>query len=273
MPKHGQREKVHTIIFSDLHVSSALFKAKVLREVLNGYEAEQFVGNGDIFDHANFNISMFTPFRSRMIGREGRPQRVPRSHLDFMEDVNGRAKRGCRVQYVPGNHDDQLWQVLACFLGASVCDEEYEWTYRGKKFLAIHGDQFDSFYHKYKWTSEIATRLYELMQLMGPHADWLCSLAKSRSKHYTRAIDYVAQGATLHASHRGVHHVFCGHTHHPEHRFLNEVHYYNSGSWTASGDHKRKDYCSLITIGPKGIRIHYFDNDAKEVKIDGPYPI
>lgn len=265
MPKDGQREQVDTIIFSDLHISGALCHAKAFRTALGHFVMRRIIANGDIFENSNFKSGILAPFPSRKLNEENRPHRLRRSHQDVLRDINDRVKHGCQVWWGTGNHDDDLWKVIAIFLGASVC-EEYEWMYQGKKFLAIHGDQFDSFYHRYRWTSEIATWIYGWIQNLGQRGRWLCAILKNRSKHYSRAIDHVAQGATLHALHREAQHVFCGHTHQAEYRFLNGVHYYNSGCWT-------QDPCSFITIGEKGIRIHYFDADGNETGLDGPYPI
>ncbi len=265
MERGHLKEAVHTLIFSDVHLGSSICEARALHRAIEKYEAEYIIGNGDLFNRSNFELSALTSVRSRVPNAIEHPHRLPRSHLKLLQDLNGRAKRDCRVIWVHGNHDDGIWQVLSCFIGASVY-EEYEWEYRGEKFLAIHGDQFDSFYHNNPIISEVATLVYEAIQRCGPRAQWICSLLKNRSKHYTRAIDFVAQGATAHAAHKGVQHVFCGHTHLAEHRFLNGVHYYNSGCWTARPS-------SFITIGEKGIRIHYFDNEGNELHIDGPYPL
>lgn len=265
MPKHGRREEVNTIIISDFHIGGKLLYDKVLRKALSRFKAKRYVLNGDAFDGSNFDRGHL-PYASRPLGGTPRPPSLPHGHQKILKLFQRQRKRGYQVIDVTGNHDQGILQVIALIRREETICEEYEWEYQGKKFLAIHGDQFDLFYHKYKWTSEIATRIYEMIQSWGPQMRWFCAFVKGRSKHYTNAIDYVAQGATVHAAHRGVDHVFCGHTHHAEYRELNEVHYYNSGCWT-------QDPCSLITIGEKGIRIHYFNAQGEEIKIDGPYPI
>ena len=266
MVKEKERERVHALIFSDTHLLSKLLNAKAFREAFDRFEAEVIIGNGDVVDRSDLGSSGFWPAPSRSLGTAEEVDRLPRSQLGMFEDINGRAKHGVKICWVKGNHDHVVWRFLAALIGGQVF-EEYVWEYRGKRFLAIHGDQFDTFYHKYPLLSEIATRIYEKFQCLGSYARWVCARLKRGAKRYTSAYDYVAQGATLYAAHKGIDHVFCGHTHHAEHRLLNGVQYYNSGCWTDDGQYV------FITIGDLGIRIHHFDKEGNETGIDGPYPV
>ena len=265
MPNDISRESVHTIIFSDTHVGSPLFHAKALRAALSRYDAEQIIANGDFFDDSNLKRGRNSKEGRRLGETDVRPHRIPRSHLNLLEDVNDRAKDGCNNIWITGNHDDDLGRVFAYFLGAQVA-EEYSWEYKGKRFLAIHGDQFDIFFHKYRNLSAFAARMYHLIQKSGSFGRRVCAILKSRSKRYIRALDFVANGAIGYAAENNMRHVFCGHTHHAEHRSGNGVEYYNSGCWTS-------EPCSFITIGEKGIRIHYFNGEGEEIRIGGPFPI
>ncbi|MBI5004233.1 hypothetical protein HZC00_04015 [Candidatus Kaiserbacteria bacterium] len=219
---------------------------------------------GDCFDNSNFDLG-YLPYSSRQLYRGDRPHRLNKDEKALLKFFKKKEKQGCVVDRITGNHDEPIWRVISMFLERPAT-EECLTEIMGALCLEIHGDQFDAFYHKHKWTSEIATRAYEKLSYMGPRARWLCSMLKRRAKSYTRALDCVAQGATLHAAHLGARHVFCGHTHHGEHRELNGVHYYNYGCWT-------QEDCSLVTIGEKGIRIHHYYPDGTPTWIDGPYPI
>lgn len=265
MSHESPRERVHTIIFSDTHVGSPLFHAHALRVALGRFEAQQIIANGDFFDDSNLQRGRDSKAGRRLGETHVRPHRIPREHLTLLEDVNDRAKDGCNNIWITGNHDDDLGRVFAYFLGAQVA-EEYSWEYAGKRFHAIHGDQFDIFFHKYRKLSAFAARMYHLIQKSGTFGRSLCAVLKSRSKRYIRALDFVASGAMEYAAEIKMQYIFCGHTHHAEHRSQNGVHYFNSGSWTS-------EPCSFITIGEKGIRIHYFDKEGNEVRIDGPFPI
>jgi hypothetical protein len=57
--------------------------------------------------------------------------------------------------------------------------------------------------------------------------------------------------------------IFCGHTHHAEHKRFGEVEYYNSGTMQAAA-------VSCISLGEQGIRVHVFEEDdgfAKPIRV------
>ena len=86
---------------------------------------------------------------------------------------------------------------------------------------------------------------------------------KNNSKHYARAIDIVAEGAAKYADEKGANVVFCGHTHHPEHKKIGNIDYYNSGTM-------QSNIGSCITLGEQGFRIHLFEEDdgmAKPINV------
>ncbi|MDP3646185.1 MAG: metallophosphoesterase family protein [bacterium] len=233
MQGNTSRERVHTIIFSDTHVGSPLFLEKAFRAAFDRYEVEQIIGNGDIVDGANFEHAA-------------------------LESINDEVRRGATVVWLRGNHDD----VSPTTEGVR---EEYGWKYSGKRFLAMHGDQFDLFVHRNRRISGIGAWIYRKIQRSGPIGRSICARLKQYAKKYTRAFDYIADGAIEYAARNKIDHVFCGHTHHADHRFQNGVQYYNSGCWTSLP-------YSFITIGERGIRTHYFNREGDELRIES-YPI
>src|SRR5882672_8813653 len=83
---------------------------------------------------------------------------------------------------------------------------------------------------------------------------------KKNSKHYARAINIVAEGAVKYAHKKGAHVVFCGHTHHAEHKTIGEIDYYNTGTM-------QSDIGSCITLSELGVRIHFFEGDSGKAKV------
>ncbi len=267
MPKHGPREEVFAYFLSDVHLGAKNALVKAERIVLNRYQPDYIIVDGDLIDDSNLSPRGLLSCKSRKLEEiEDQPDRIPRSHLDLVEDINGRAKHGCHVIFIPGNHDHGIWRLLAYFIGASV-HQEFILEYNGKKIYVTHGDFFDTFYHERRIISEIAMRLYELIiNKFGPLGHKFGAILKKCSKYYTGAINCVAEGATRRAAELGCSVAICGHTHHAEYRVLNGVHYFNLGCGT-------EDPISVMTIGELGIRIHFCNAEGKEIRIMGPYPI
>jgi UDP-2,3-diacylglucosamine pyrophosphatase LpxH len=259
-----KREDVDTLIVSDVHLGSELCNAELFCRVLSGFRFKRLVLNGDIFDHLNLEFEVKT--RHLREGKQPRVKkhRLKKSHLKALSLISGLSKpeNNCEVIWIEGNHDEGISHIFSSLIGATV-HNEYMWEFAGKKCLAIHGDQFDEFYRDHINLVEWVTWVYQALQSFGPKTTPLCLYLKNNSKHYTRAINIVAEGAARYAEKKGADVIFCGHTHHAEHKRIGEIEYYNSGTMQCA-------IVSCITLGEQGFRIHVFQEDdgfAKPINV------
>lgn len=256
-----RREKVDTLIVSDIHFGSELCNAELLLGVMSRFRFKRLVLNGDIFDHLNLEFEE----KTRHLRDGERPRikkhRLKKNHLKALSFISGLSKpeNDCEVVWIEGNHDEGISYVLSSLIGATVYDE-YSWEYDGKKCLAIHGDQFDEFYREHTNLVEWGTWAYQTLQSCGPAMTPVCLYFKNNSKHYARAINIVSANAISYASEKDAEIIFCGHTHHAEHKSVGNVDYYNSGTMQA-------DVGSCITLGDEGVRIHLFENHNGTAKL------
>ena len=79
-----------TIIVSDLHLGSKGAKAKEVNEFLRANSCHQLILNGDIIDGWQLRRKWYWP----------------QAHNDVVQKLLRKARKGCRVVYVPGNHDE-----------------------------------------------------------------------------------------------------------------------------------------------------------------------
>jgi len=260
--KNGAKERVDTLIVSDVHLGSRLCQADALRHALARFEFKRLILNGDIFDHLNFE-----PRRSARLGGERsrfwKSRRLEASHLNVLRDI-GRIAKEREVIWIEGNHDEGLSTVMHMLTDLRI-HKEYEWEYGGRRYIALHGDQFDRFYRENRVLSNIASGIYDLLQSFGPYTKKLCWFLKRSTKHYIRAISYVADGAIAYAQEREAQFIFCGHTHRAEQYLRHGVRYFNSGSWT-------EEICHLIAIGEQGVNIHIFNSKGEWVGALSPLP-
>ena len=226
------KERVDTIIVSDLHLGSKLSLAPAFSKALKRFSFNRLILNGDILDHLEHHPSLLKP-----------AHRSTLEHLYMLSKTR-------EVVWIEGNHDDGLSEFLR---HARVeVRREYEWSYRGKRYLALHGDQFDTFYREHPLLYAIGAGFYMMVQVLGgPMSRRFCWFMKRKTKLYTHAITSSVRGALKHARERDADYVFCGHTHHVHEEAEDGVRYYNAGGWTESP-------CHLIAIGESGIRIHAF---------------
>jgi UDP-2,3-diacylglucosamine pyrophosphatase LpxH len=224
----------NTLILSDLHLGSETSRAREATLVLKQSRFERLVLLGDIFADLNF-------------------ARLTKDHWKFLGYIRklSNPKRNVEVVWVEGNHDHGLTDIMSHLVGVQVY-QEYEWSYRGLKHIAIHGHQFDGFQVNRVRLSRLGTSLYLQLQKLDFKSKPVARLIDRLNTRWLRMSTKVAAGALAHASYRGADRIFCGHTHEATHVEQDGIEYYNSGGWVDS----RLTY---LTIDEEGVRIHAFN--------------
>lgn len=227
-PVHFDHEAdLDTLIVSDIHLGSDVSRSKRLIELMRMLKFNRLILNGDVFDDLNF-------------------KRLTRDDWKFLSYIRktSNPRKGIEVVWVVGNHDGGVAEILTHLLGVPV-HEEYVWEGQDRRYLAIHGHQFDKWITEHEIVTAIASWIYLVIQKMDPHhraSRWV----KRTSKKWLRLSDKVGHDAAHHG--RKKHHadiVFCGHTHRSVDIMVDDVRYLNSGCWTD----KPSQY---ITIGHGG---------------------
>jgi UDP-2,3-diacylglucosamine pyrophosphatase LpxH len=233
-----------TVIISDLHLGSEVSRAKAALNMLRSTSFARLILLGDIFCDLNF-------------------RRLKKEHWQFLSYIRklSNPKRQVEVVWVEGNHDHGLTDVMSHLVGVEVY-HEYEWEYGGRRYLAIHGHQFDGFAMSNSLVSELFTSLYLLLQKLDSRSKRLVRLIDRLDTAWLRNSAKVAFGAMAQARSRGADVVFCGHTHEALHIAEKDVEYWNTGCWT-------KPNSTFLTVGQEGVRIHEYherfdDRDSGE---------
>ncbi len=203
-----------TLIVSDVHLGTGVSRADALLATLKRSTFNRLILLGDIFDDLNF-------------------AKLHPSHWSLLSHVQKLAapRSGIEVVWVEGNHDRLLSKVIQTFLGIPIY-KQYEWVHRGKKLLALHGHQFDTFITRYPYITGPADQLYRTIQRIEPRHYRLSRLLKHSSKTWLRISEQIAWGALSYAKKRDATQIFCGHTHYPMSQQSAGVTYYNTGCWT-----------------------------------------
>ena len=75
-----------------------------------------------------------------------------------------KVRKGMRLVYVPGNHDEVLRGYLGLhFGGVEVAEEAIHETVDGKRLLVIHGDEFDGVVKYARWLALLGDWAYVTM--------------------------------------------------------------------------------------------------------------
>ena len=205
-----KRPNIDTLIISDIHLGFRFSRAADVLKVLKGYNFEHLILNGDIFEDLNFN-------------------RLHSEHWEVLSYLRHLSKSK-EVVWIVGNHDGRS-ETLSHLLGINFCNK-YVWWSNGRKFLAIHGHQFDRFVSKNLIISSLADFLYILLKRLENKNQVISQWIRHHNRSWLRMSKDVARRAIHYARLRRVDCIFCGHTHQAYHLKSKKVEYYNSGCWT-----------------------------------------
>ncbi len=157
-----------------------------------------------------------------------------------------KARKGTRVVYVPGNHDEAARHYVGVdFGGIAIREEAMHVTRTGRRLLVTHGDRFDAVVTCAKWLALLGDQLYMFTLKLNQHFNaararlglpyWsLSQFLKLRVKNAVSYINAFEDALAREARSRGFDGVVCGHIHHAEVRAIGDVLYCNSGDWVES---------------------------------------
>ncbi len=218
------------IFISDLHLGTPGCQAEALLSFLKHNSSDFLYLIGDIVDGWQLK----------------RRWHWPQAHNDVIQKLLRRARKGTRVVYVPGNHDEFARQFVNHQFGGVELLEEAEHTLAdGRRLWLTHGDYFDAVVQYAKWLAHVGDNLYELTLRLNRY------VAKIRSylglpywslsaylKHKVKsALNYVTafeDALAQEAKRRGFQGVVCGHIHLAQIREIDGVLYCNDGDWVES---------------------------------------
>jgi len=273
------------LFISDLHLIKKAACAELLLEFLSSVECGELHIVGDAIDGWKIESKDH--------------QFWPEMHARILDVINEKASRH-PVYYYAGNHDENLrkpWADKKHAVGGQNYDfpilgRVHEFTDKkkgiqsrieiresgvytdplGKRFLVLHGDQFDPRYLKTesgRILSEIGDLFYDGLVGLNAYSikvgkkffDTHFSLAKYLKKHTKKAVGVIESFEKTVANavrDQGLDGVITGHIHHAEIRDFNGIQYMNAGDWVESAtalthdehgnwrvvhwQHLRKDY-------------------------------
>ncbi len=226
----GPKLRFRSIWISDVHLGTPGCQADHLLEFLRHTESSHLYLVGDIIDGWQLRRRWYWP----------------QSHNDVVQKILRKARKGTRVLYVAGNHDEVMRHFLGlAFGGIDVCDEAEHVTADGRRLLVLHGDLFDAVVQRARWLAFVGDQLY-MFTLKLNH--WLngaraklglpyWSLSQFLKHKVKNAVSYISDFETAlaqEARRRDFAGVVCGHIHKAEIRDIDGVLYCNDGDWVES---------------------------------------
>ncbi len=169
----------------------------------------------------------------------------PQLHNDVIQKILRKARKGTRVIYIPGNHDEKVAQFLGRFGDITIQKHAVHRTADGRRILVIHGHELDTVVQNVKWLAFAGDVGYTFLLSLNPLVNfirrhfglgyWSLSAAvKLRVKDAVSFIGKFEEAVVKYAAKFRVDAVLCGHIHSASVRQIGKVTYYNCGDWVES---------------------------------------
>jgi UDP-2,3-diacylglucosamine pyrophosphatase LpxH len=218
------------VFISDIHLGTKGCQAELLLDFIRHIECETLYLVGDIVDGWKLRSGWHWP----------------QSHNDVVQKILRLARKGVNVIYVPGNHDDRVREFVGVhFGGVVVVRDAIHETADGKRFLVLHGDEFDGVVQHARWLAFVGDYAYRALiatntlfnrvrRRMGFGYWSLSAFLKTKVKNALQFVENFESAVADEARRRGVDGVICGHIHKAEMRDIDGITYINDGDWVES---------------------------------------
>lgn len=236
----GDVRRYRAIWLSDIHLGTRGCQADMLLDFLKHTESDTLYLVGDIVDGWRLKKSWYWP----------------QAHNDVVQKILRRARKGAQVFMIPGNHDEAFRDYIGLqFGGVTILEDTIHMAADGKRYLVIHGDQFDAVVRYAKWLAFVGDTAYTFLLWLNTQLNkarrrlgfpyWsLSAYLKHKTKKAVEFIGDYETALTDEARRRQVDGVICGHIHHAEIRDMDGVLYVNDGDWVES--------CTALVEHPDG---------------------
>lgn len=218
------------VFISDVHLGTRSAQAHALMEFLRSFEADVIYLVGDIVD----------------LWKVKRGPHWAQSHNDVVQKILRKARKGTRVVYIPGNHDEGLRDLCGQHFGAIELEHQIVHERAdGRRYLVMHGDEFDVVVRYARWLAFLGDRSYEAALWMNGPLNWvrrnlgfgywsLSGFLKQRVKSAVNFISEFEEALAEVAKHHQADGIICGHIHTAADRMIGPIHYMNCGDWVES---------------------------------------
>ena len=223
--------RVRSLFLSDIHLGSRACRATQLLSFIRDYDPDFVFLIGDIVDFWAMSRGVYWPA----------------AHNTVVQKILRKARHRSRVFLIPGNHDEALREYVGASFGDIKVVTDYVHTAAdGKRYILLHGDEYDQVTHYHRWVSVLGDASYNALvhlnrllslvrRKLGVSGHW--SLADCAKRNVLRAVSFISdfENSVVHNVKRlGLDGVICGHIHTPAIKRIDGITYMNCGDWVDS---------------------------------------
>ncbi len=228
---------------SDVHLGTPGAQAEALLEFLRHHEFETLYIVGDLIDVWSLRRSRYWP----------------QAHNDVIQKLLRAGRKGTRILYIPGNHDEFMADFHGEFGAVTILPRAIHVCADGRRLLVIHGHELDTVIQNVKWLAYIGNVGYQFLLRLNRPVNWirstlgfpywsLSSYVKRSVKNAVNFIGKFEDEIVRFARADEVQGVVCGHIHSPALREIGSILYANSGDWVESQSALVEDFAGRLEL-------------------------
>ena len=227
------KTQYRSIFLSDLHLGSSDTKADILNDFLKHNTANTIYLVGDIIDGWKITQNRW---------------KWKKSHNNVIRHLLNQSRRGSRIIYIAGNHDEFLRPLIPYGLNfgkIEIVNRAEHIGVNGERYLVIHGDIFDGITKLAPWLGYLGDKAYDLLLYLNTKYNWIrhkCgfgywSFSKFLKHKVKGAVDFIFEyenNLVDYARRKFYDGVICGHIHFFDIKMLQGIKYINCGDFVES---------------------------------------
>ena len=226
----AETKRYRALFISDIHLGTKACQAEAFLDFLRCHDAPKIYLVGDIVDFWRIRRGIYWP----------------QAHNDVLQKLLRKVRKGSKLVFIPGNHDEAMREYCGSnFGGIAIERQTVHVGADGRRYLIMHGDEFDVVVRYAKWLAFLGDGSYTLALWLNTHLNavrrWLgmpyWSLSAYLKHKVKRAVNYIGEfelALAQEARRNGAQGVICGHIHHAAMRQVGDVIYINTGDWVES---------------------------------------
>src|SRR5215831_11437520 len=236
-------KRYRTAWISDAHLGTRGCNAIALLDFLRETDFDTLYIVGDLIDIWSLRRAIYWP----------------QQHNDVIQKILRKARKGARVIYIPGNHDELVTSFCGVYGNIEIAERVIHMTASGERILIIHGHELDvvvSGSGRMKWLAFAGDLSYQFLLSLNPLINFVrrrfglgyWSLSAYAKRTVKDAVSFIGkfEAAVAHYAERyRVDAVLCGHIHSAAIREFGKLSYYNCGDWVES--------CTALVEGDDGL--------------------
>lgn len=219
-----------SIFISDIHLGTRDCKATELLDFLKYNKCDTLYLGGDVIDIWKIQQNKW---------------HWKQSHSNVILKILKLAKKGTRVVYIAGNHDEILRPLIPFginFGDIEICNQIEHIGVDGNRYLVIHGDMFDGISSLAPWLSVLGDKGYDVLLSLNNKFNYcrrklgfgywsLSAYIKSKVKTAVSFIFEFENNIVDYCKKRKFAGIICGHIHNLDIKEIDGIIYMNSSDW------------------------------------------